>query len=165
MRALLLALLIPGMANAAPIQLVPRFGFEKNAFQYGAGAAERLYSLGAVFPLSDPVRLKAEVGGWISKGQDGRKSSLYASFSWGFRAVLKSGLFGEVFLGPTYLHTTDSQLGGHFQIHFELGAGIMTDDGWGLGVAYGHFSSAGIEMPNEGKDFGTAFAVIRLGGS
>ena len=59
-----------------------------------------------------------------------------------------------IFSGPTLISSTDVALGGYFQFNETAYLGIRdpnTDDS--IGIAYNHFSSAGLESPNVGKDF------------
>jgi hypothetical protein len=166
MRILLLALMmIPCPSQAAPIQIVPKWAFEKHALKVGAGAAERLYGLEALFPISEAMRIKAEGGGWISKGQDGRRSSYYVSVAWGYHAELESGLFGEVFIGPAWISAPDSQLGSNLQLQHTLGLGFQSKGGWALSARCYHFSNGStFPGPNEGRDFCGPGFHIPIGG-
>lgn len=160
---LLLSLLLASAHAAEPIQLAPRYGFEKSAFQESVGSGERLYGLGVIYPLGSAMKLKAEFGGWIARKED-RSSSLYGSLSWGFR-VGREGFFAEAFVGPTFITRPDSQLGSVLQISHDLAFGYMFD-GWAIGAWFKHFSNAGIfSGPNRGRDFGGMGFLIPFGGN
>lgn len=45
----------------------------------------------------------------------------------------------------------DAKLGGHFQFSHDIGVGVNSD-GTGIGVGWKHISSAGLSMPNRGRD-------------
>jgi hypothetical protein len=92
-------------------------------------------------------------GGWVDTYGAGRTSSAYAGYQLGFD-VKNSLLEAAIFSGPTYITQPDTSLGGHFQFNETIFLGVRnptTSDVFG--VAYEHFSSAGLEMPNQGKDF------------
>lgn len=93
-------------------------------------------------------------GGWIQVQEgDGRKSSGFVSDQFGLQ--VENGIVARIATGPSLISTPDSYLGGHFQFHETIFLGIR-DNGNGnqIGFAYQHFSSAGLEMPNMGRDFG-----------
>lgn len=138
---------------ARAMQIVPRWALEKNASNVGAGNAERLYSLEALFPISDAQRLKVEGGGWLSRQSD-RQSMYFISASWGYRAQLPlGGVFFEAFVGPAWVSRLDARQSSHIQIKHDLGVGWTDAKGWGLGLGYSHLSNAGIAPPNLGRDF------------
>ena len=82
---------------------------------------------------------------------------------------MKSGGYGstgpgiKVDLSPVELHagygigaitTPDQYLGGVFpQFNGEFGIGLRDKSGNGIGIKYEHISSAGLCMPNMGRDF------------
>ena len=82
----------------------------------------------------------------------GQKSSFILTDRFGVRALAKSGIELHIAFGPSYLVTPDTVLGGHFQ--FSLEGGLCTNDGKeAICLNWDHYSSAGIEMPNLGRDF------------
>ena len=93
-------------------------------------------------------------GAWIqTPHDDGRTSSGFVSDQLGIQ--VDRGVVIRMALGPSLISTPDSYLGGHFQFHETLFLGLRdrTYD-VEIGFAYNHFSSAGFEMPNQGRDFG-----------
>lgn len=99
-------------------------------------------------------------GAWIQSARgDGRKSSAFVSDQIGLG--VNNGIAVSIATGPTLISTPDSYLGGHFQFHETLFLGVSDPaTNTSIGFAYQHFSSAGIEMPNAGKDFGGAEIVF-----
>lgn len=93
-------------------------------------------------------------GGWVQTNvRDGRKSSAFVSDQVGLEA--RAGIVMRIETGPAFISTPDTYLGGHFQFHETGFIGVRDiTTGDEVGLTYQHFSSAGIEMPNYGRDFG-----------
>jgi hypothetical protein len=98
------------------------------------------------------VSFAQEVGGYVDNGGRGRKGSALAKFQVGTTPGPETGLFGKAFFGPCYISTTDTQLGGHGQFCSDVGVGIR-DRASFMAVNYSHISSAGLSMPNHGRDW------------
>ncbi len=94
-----------------------------------------------------------EGGGWVQTDRgDGRKSSGYVADQIGIQ--VENGILLRIATGPSFISTSDSFLGGHFQFKEDLFIGIRDkEDSVTMGFKYQHFSSAGFEMPNLGRDF------------
>jgi lipid A 3-O-deacylase PagL len=126
-----------------------------NSAKHGYGEA-KTYDLGARQDLVDGFYWQEKVGLWgIGGNPEGMKSSGYASTGLGFRVDFNPVEFhaGWSVAGIT---TPDTYLGGYFQFNGDLGFTLRdTRHGNGIGLSYGHISSAGIEMPNQGRDFVT----------
>lgn len=102
-----------------------------------------------------------EAGGFVDVTGSGRASS---AFGFGGAGVYVDS-------GPLYLQNTfeiglitnpDSYLGGPFQFSEDIGVGLKSKSGASIGVNYKHISSAGIELPNKGRDFMTFVVGIPL---
>jgi len=95
-----------------------------------------------------------EGGGWVQVNVgDGRKSAGYVADQVGVE--VDNGAVIRLATGPALLSTTDSYLGGHFQFTEDLFMGLRDSrTTTAIGFKYKHFSSAGLEMPNRGRDFG-----------
>jgi hypothetical protein len=95
-----------------------------------------------------------EGGGWVQTDRgDGRKSSGYIADQVGVQ--VENGLLFRIATGPSLISTPDSFLGGHFQFKEDLFVGLRDQrNDVTMGFKYQHFSSAGFEMPNQGRDFG-----------
>ncbi len=92
-------------------------------------------------------------GGWVQTDRgDGRKSSGFVSGQIGVEA--ERGVVLRLATGPAIISTPDSYLGGVFQFKDELFIGLKGYNDNTLGFRYTHFSSAGLEMPNQGREFG-----------
>lgn len=111
---------------------------------------ERAAAIGVKYHLSENWFVKPEVGGWL--GGPGRPSWFMAA-PFGLQVwIPTSGLYATVAVGPSRISTPDDQLGGHFQFCPEFGLGLKTEH-VNLEAVWMHFSSAGIFMPNQGRDF------------
>jgi len=108
------------------------------------------------FGLEEPVwyalKQRFNLGFWLDDKGHGRASSGFAGYQIGFE-VTADTLEASVWSGPALITTPDIYLGGPLQFNETIFLGIHDKAGETLGVAYNHFSSAGIEMPNIGRDF------------
>lgn len=98
--------------------------------------------------------IQGKIGGW-GDGQtgDGRSSSLYGSAGLGLLIDLKPVEIRSGW-GLAAISTPDSYLGGRFpQFNGELYLGLRDHRGNGVGFQFEHVSSAGIILPNQGRDF------------
>lgn len=111
---------------------------------------ERTVAVGYQFAWGD-FFVRPEAGYFLDISGKG-KSSFWAAPLIGVRALSNVGPELHVAIGPGYLQNPDEILGGHFQ--FSLDGGIGISDGTTyIGLAWKHLSSAGLEMPNQGRDF------------
>lgn len=92
-----------------------------------------------------------EGGGWADRVGQGRSSSGYVATQLGVQAG--DSLISRLMIGPAIITSPDDYLGGYFQFTEDFFVGITGKSGNTVGVKYKHFSSAGIEMPNVGRDF------------
>lgn len=110
----------------------------------------------AKFGLEEPVwyalKQRFSIGLWLDNKGQGRTGSAFAGYQLGFQ-VTSDALEASVWSGPTLITTPDVYLGGPLQFNETLFLGIHDKAGQTIGVAYNHFSSAGLEMPNIGRDF------------
>jgi hypothetical protein len=108
------------------------------------------------FAIEEPVwyalKQRFNAGMWLDNKGLGRMSSGFAGYQLGFQ-VTADTLEASVWSGPTLITTPDVYLGGPLQFNETLFLGVHDKMGQTIGVAYNHFSSAGIEMPNIGRDF------------
>jgi hypothetical protein len=94
-----------------------------------------------------------EVGAYIDSRQDlGRRSSGFATASLGVH-VNAAGTYCQALWGVGGITNVDSYLGGNFQFNQDLSVGFRDNNGAMIGVNYKHISSAGLYMPNVGRDF------------
>lgn len=112
---------------------------------------ERMVALGYQKQLLPELYIRPEGTYFLDISGQG-KSSLVGSVLMGVEAKSSVGPELHFAIGPSYLQNPDQVLGGHFQFKVEFGAGISSDNVY-LGVAWVHISSAGLEMPNHGRDF------------
>ncbi len=149
-KAFLLALSVlvfPGVSRA---DLVVAIGAGKRILSQGP--FERVAAAGYQFPILRDLFFRPELGGWTDLSGNGRVSP-YLTGMLGVRTLPHpTGLELHIGVGPSFLLNPDQVLGGHFQFCLEGGLGLVDKDVY-LGIAYKHLSSAGFEMPNQGRDF------------
>lgn len=112
----------------------------------------KLFKLSLQEPLWRILEQRFNIGGW----QDIRPTMSSAGFtSYQVGLDVRNSVFeSSVFFGPGLISATDPYLGGYFQFNVSVFVGFRdAKTGVSLGIDYNHFSSAGLEMPNQGKDF------------
>lgn len=92
-----------------------------------------------------------EGGGWFDTAHNGRKTSGYIAGQAGVEAG--DTVVARVMTGPAIISSPDSYLGGYFQFTEDFAIGIKGSNGNTVYIMYKHFSSAGLEQPNTGRDF------------
>lgn len=143
---LLIALFWTIPANAADLSFSVALG--KKVLEHEP--FERAASVGVIQPLSETWFVKPSLGGWI--GGSG-KPSWFVAAPVGLRVWIPStGYYATAAVGPSYISAPDELLGGHWQFCPEFGAGLKTEKAE-IGLTWLHFSSAGLVMPNQGRDF------------
>ena len=98
------------------------------------------------------LKERINTGLWLDTRSDKYSSSGFAGYQIGFD-VRNSILEASIFSGPTLISNTDQDLGGHLQFNESIFLGIVDDKHESFGIAYNHFSSAGLASPNIGRDF------------
>jgi len=145
-----------------PFRVLAETPDSETEFKIGVGAfnsakdqrAEvRAIQLGYSEELFLGLRQKTEFLGWLdSRGDMGRKSGGYLAKSVGVD-VSPGYFYAQFYIGVGVLIPTDSYLGGPIQFTEDFSIGIRDNDKKSIGVAYKHISSAGIFVPNVGRDF------------
>jgi hypothetical protein len=98
------------------------------------------------------LKQRFNVGEWLdSRGSDYSNSS-FAGYQLGFE-VKNDVLECSLFSGPSLITSPDNALGGILQFNETLFLGVVDKNDETIGVAYNHFSSAGLYTPNLGRDF------------
>jgi len=144
-----LLLLISSLASA---DTVIKYGGELPKGNEGLGASKALF-IAYQQPLFSSLYEQYQLGAWFDNVGNGRKSSAVASYSWGVN-INAGYVFGQASLGPALISSPDTILGGVFQFDNEIAFGLRDPDTLAsIGINYVHFSSAGIELPNGGRDF------------
>ena len=110
----------------------------------------KFLSLGIQEDLWGPLKERVSCGGWVDNSA-GASSSGFFSGQLGFE-IDSGGLTGDAFFGPGSITQTDALLGGYFQFESSLELTFHDINRNGMGVFFRHFSSAGFEMPNQGRD-------------
>ena len=99
-----------------------------------------------------------ELGFFSDSRQDlGRQHSAFGFYSVGLNVDV-GYFYAQSLWGVGAITTPDAYLGGNFQFTQDLSAGIKDSSGYSIGLDYKHISSAGLELPNKGRDF----MMIRL---
>lgn len=98
------------------------------------------------------LKHRINIGEWLDNRGEGYNNSAFTGYQLGFE--VRNDIFeASIWSGPTLITTPDASLGGRFQFNETVFFGLVDKDGNAIGVSYNHFSSAGLEMPNYGKDF------------
>lgn len=113
---------------------------------------DKFTKLGLQEEIWSPFQERFNLGGWIDDRSPGYSSAAFMGYQIGFE-VTNDVLQGSVWTGPTMLTSTDQMLGGIFQFNETIFFGIVDKDKNSIGIAYNHFSSAGLETPNLGRDY------------
>lgn len=133
-------------------QLVTDVGLGEFGSRGASLSQDKFAKLGWQEDLWYTLKQRFNVGGWLDTRGEGYSSSAFTGYQLGFE--VKNDTFeGSVWSGPTLISTPDQALGGYFQFNETLFFGIVDKDEDSIGIAYNHLSSAGLEMPNLGKDF------------
>lgn len=124
-------------------------------FDLGLGALNttstmKFVSLGVQEDLWTIVKQRATVGGWIDQSP-GNASSGFIAGQLGVE-IVNSGWVGSTFFGPGAISQSDNLLGGWFQFMSSLEFGLRDINGNYIGAMFRHFSSAGVETPNLGRN-------------
>lgn len=151
MKKLLLALVFFTCVSSANADLAFKYGLGIVHSELGT-AQTKFISFSYLHPvLFDLAVEQYELGAWIDTAS-GRNPSGFGSYSVG--VAPQFGVFYvHALWGAGLITTTDELLGGHFQFFHDLGFGLKDDRGVAVGIQYKHISSAGLAMPNYGRDF------------
>ena len=113
-------------------------------------------SIAKEWSLKENVYWKIEGGGWTDNRKTGSNSFMLGP---AVGLVLRPWILDvRVSVGIAAISHTDDYLGGHFQFYEDLFGGIR-DGGAAIGFTLSHLSSAGIFMPNRGRNFLTLTAM------
>jgi len=112
--------------------------------------------------LGSLLKHKLAAGGWFDpKPVLKRSGASFGAYSIGIK--VEPGIFyAENFFGVSLISQTDSMLSTNFEFTEEIGIGIQDALGRFLGFQWKHFSNAGIQLPNKGRDFMLVSTGVRL---
>lgn len=111
----------------------------------------KFVNIGIRKPLALGLTQQMEVGGWTDSGGNGRKGSAYGAYQVGVE--VDSFILARFMAGPAFISTPDTYLGASFpQFTEELFLGLCGKNNNTVGLKYKHVSSAGLIMPNMGRD-------------
>ena len=102
--------------------------------------------------LKDLLLYQVEAGVFADAHGDGRKSSGFVASSAGLR-VAPSVIYAEMLWGIALISSPDSMLSTPYEFTNDTAIGIHDARGRAFGIGYKHFSNAGIQLPNKGRDF------------
>lgn len=119
--------------------------------EYGR-AETKVFSLGYEEEWFGPFIHQYELGLFADQGQDGRKSSGFGFYSAGVE-VNPGYLVIRSLWGVGIITSPDTMLGGNFQFTQDFLVGVRDNKNNMIGLVYKHISSAGLELPNKGRDF------------
>lgn len=130
--------------------------------KYGVGVADsgkdslsetKYLGVGQQIPLfSDYLFSQWELGAFADNAGNGRKSSAFGFYGIGVN-VNAGSVYAQSVFNVGLISSPDAYLGGPFQFSEDLGVGLQSKSGASMGVHFKHISSAGIERPNNGRDF------------
>jgi hypothetical protein len=158
-----LTMMVAGLAHAEEPH-------KDSFFKYGVGVSNsakhsrvetKILSIGRQTPLGPYLIHQVELGVWADSAGDGRTGSGFADYSVGVN-VNVGRIYTQVLWGFAGITTPDAYLGGNFMFNQDLSLGVRDTRGVAVGLNYKHISSAGIFMPNIGRDFGQVRVSIPL---
>lgn len=107
-------------------------------------------------------RHKLAAGAWFDQNTDlNQSSSNFVAYSMGIK-VQPGPLYLENLFGISMISRTDALLSTNFEFTEELGVGLQDEYGRYIGFSFKHFSNAGIQLPNIGRNFVLISTGIRL---
>ena len=112
----------------------------------------KFMKMGMQEDLWGPLKQRFVGGAWADSSGGGRMSGGFTGYQFAFE-VTNSVLQASIASGPVLISTPDTSLGGVFQLNESIFLGVADKSHDSIGIVYNHFSSAGIEMPNLGKDY------------
>lgn len=148
MRVAILFLLLSSVVQA---DLVLGVGAGKGILDKGGTPFERVFQVGYQKTVAPDLFVRPQAIYFTDNSGRGL-SSFLPSVLVGVMASSKTGTELHIAAGPSYLQNPDGILGGHFQFTLE-GCSLITDSHASIGLCWLHASSAGLEMPNNGRDF------------
>lgn len=123
-----------------------------NTAKDGPGSV-KLGQVGHRLDLIEGIYWQNKLGAWgQGSNSHGMKSSAYGASGLGFRVDLSPVEFHSGY-SLALISVPDSYLGGPYQFDGEMYLGFRDSKSNGFGLKYEHISSAGLEMPNQGRDF------------
>lgn len=143
---------ISSMAYAQDDQYVIDVGLGTFGTEGSSLSQVKFAKMGIQEDLWYALKQRFNGGGWLDSRGDGRTGSAFAGYQLGYE-VSNSAFQASVFSGPCLITSPDSALGGIVQFNETIFFGIVDKDYDSIGVVYNHFSSAGLETPNLGRDF------------
>jgi hypothetical protein len=102
--------------------------------------------------LHDIMLYQLEAGVFADSHGDGRRSSGFTAASTGIR-VDPGTVYAEMLWGVALITSPDSMLSTAYEFTNDTVIGIRDSKGRAFGIGYKHFSNAGIQLPNKGRDF------------
>lgn len=107
-------------------------------------------------------RHKLAAGAWFDQNTDlNQSSSNFVAYSMGIK--VEPGIFYlENLFGISLISRTDALLSTNFEFTEELGVGVQDEYGRYIGASFKHFSNAGIQLPNIGRNFILISTGVRL---
>jgi len=149
----IVALILLLCGNALANEAYVKYGLGVFQHEPNSLAEIKMLELGYQRPIWSVMTQQYSLGGWADQRHDlGRKSGGFAAYSLGVTPEWESVYF-QALWGVAGITNPDSYLGGYGQFKGDLCAGAKDMKGVSVGVCYSHLSSAGIFLPNKGRDF------------
>lgn len=114
----------------------------------------RIIEFGYMADLNKTFQVRGNIGGWSDRSEYRRlvHDAVYQSLQLGLETKVV-GTYLEYYIGPAIISNRDTMLGSYFQITQELGIGKRDARGVKIGIAWKHFSNAGMSKINKGRNF------------
>lgn len=148
-----IAIFVLIICTTARADLTLGIGAGQGIFGPPGNPFERVAQVGYQYNFAQDFFVHPEVVYFEDLSGGGHLSSLIVTSRFGVRTLLPGNLAEvHIALGPAWLQNPDVILGGPFQ--FSLEGGLCSNDGKeAICALFDHYSSAGIEQPNHGRDF------------
>jgi hypothetical protein len=148
----LILMVLPSLAYGQDDQVVMDFGLGIFGTE-GSGLSQvKFAKVGLEEDVWNALKQRFNVGAWLDSRGGGRSNSGFTGYQLGFE-VTNDVLQASMWSGPCIISQPDIALGGIVQFNETIFLGVVDKDEDSIGVTYNHFSSAGLEMPNLGRDF------------
>ena len=147
-----LSIFLSSLAYATPDQLVLDAGLGVFNSKGSSLSQNKFAKIGYQEDIWYNLKQRFNIGAWLDTRGPGYSNSAFGGYQLGFE-VENSIFDSSIFAGPSLITTPDQQLGGILQFNESIYFGIKDDNYDTIGIALNHFSSAGLEMPNQGENF------------
>jgi hypothetical protein len=154
MKLLTILLLIGMWGNVAwaDDQIVTDVGLGTFGTKGSSLSQDKFIKIGLEKELSSPLQERFNLGAWTDSRGAGYTNSLYGGYQLGFE-ITNDTFQASVWSGPTLITSPDRALGSVFEFNETIFFGVADKKHNSIGLAYNHFSDAGLTQINLGRDY------------